>query len=187
MEEHDTENRYYDAEGELYASYLRAQMNTWRWRWRRQRLLLTAEPESLSEAAALIELIYEFSLSHRIDAERAVARISDIFEDAVNQSGRTVELMAVANAYHEVHAAYWRDKLRHSFGHRWLRGLEWGFVLAVLDGLLVRTHLLTRPYRFSFMALLALFLLLGVFPLVFAWLSAPKVNPSDRIVNWRMR
>ena len=60
MGEYITEDKYYDAEGELYVKYLRAQMETKKWRFRKQKLLLSVEPESLSEAAALIELIYEF-------------------------------------------------------------------------------------------------------------------------------
>lgn len=187
MGEYITEDKYYDAEGELYVTYLRAQMETRKWRFRRQKLLLSVEPESLSEAAALIELIYEFSLTHRINAEKAVIRISDIFDDIRNMTGRTEELMDVANAYHNAHADYWRNKVSHCFRYRWFMGVEWGVLLAVADALVFRTRLLARPYVLSFMSLVMLIVLLGVFPVVYAWLTAPKVSAADRIFTWKMR
>ena len=187
MEENTERNKYYDAEGEVYAAYLHEQLSSKRWSWSRQRLLLTAEPESLAEAAALIEVIYEYSLTHRMDVEKAVLRISDILDDGRRRTGGSEAMMDMANAYYIAHAAYWRYKVRHSFFFRWLRGLLLGAVLLVLDAVVIRTRLLSRAYVFSPMAMVSLALFMGVFPLVFAWLSAPKVSADERIYTWRMQ
>lgn len=185
--EDNVQNRYYDAEGEIYAAYLHEQMKTWRWRWRRQYMLLKVEPESLAEAAALIEVIYEFSTEHHIDAEKAVLRISDILDTARVSYGRTEELMEVANAYFLAHGNYWREKVRHSFVHRWLRGLELGAVLAVVEGIVVRTRLFTRPYKITMLAILLLFFLFVLLPLIYAWLKGPKISADERIYTWKMQ
>ena len=185
--EGNTVGKYYDAEGELYAAYLHEQLQSRRWSWRGRQMLLTAEPESLSEAAALVEVIYEYSLTHRINPEKAVLRISDIFDDCRRRTANYDELVEMSNAYYNTHAAYWRDKVRRSFGRRWLIGLGVGVLLAVIEGVVVRTRMLTRPYTISIVALLVLFSLLVVLPLMFAWLSSPKVSADERIYTWRMQ
>ncbi len=185
--EDNVRNKYYDAEGEIYAAYLHEQMETKRWRWRRQHMLLKVEPESLAEAAALIEVIYEFSTEHRINAEKAVLRISDILDTARVNYGRTEELMEMSNGYFLAHGSYWREKVRHSFLYRWLNGLELGAFLAVAEGIVVRTRFFTRPYKITLLALLMLFFLFVVLPLIYAWLKGPKISADERIYTWKMQ
>ena len=186
MENSDIKSLLGTAEAELYTEYLGEQLRSWRWRWRKQRLLLTVEPETLAERAALVEYLYEFSLTHRLNPYKAVDRISDIFEEGRSQAGGTEETRELAQSYHIAHSAYWLQKTKHRFLRNWSNGLGLGAVLAIIDILVRGTRLLNRPYSLSFMSIMALVVLLVAFPLIFAWLSTPGLSSEERIVGWRI-
>ena len=186
MANNAVKDKYNSPEGELYKTYLIEQMESRRWRWRKQYYLLKVEPETLAEMAALVEFIYEFSLTHRVNPCKAVDRISDIFEEGRSEISGTEETRELAQTYHTAHSSYWLHKTRRQFLLRWLNGLILGVVLAVGDAIVRGTHMFARPYTLSFISIIMLIVLLGAFPLLFAWLTSPKLSSEERIVGWRI-
>ena len=179
-------DKYITPEGELYKAYLLEQMESGRWRWRKQWFLFKVEPETLAERAALVEFIYEFSLTHRVNLCKAVDRISDIFELGRSEVGGTEETRELAQAYHTAHSSYWLRKTKRQFLKRWMNGLMLGAGLELVDIVVRGTRLFSRPYSLSFVSLLMLVVLLVALPLIFAWLTTPKLSSEERIVGWRI-
>ena len=184
MDDNAVKNKYNSPEAALYRTYLEEQVNSKR--WRKRHFLLNVEPETLEESAVVVEMIYDFSLTHRINAYKAVDRISDIFEDGRSQASGADETRELAQTYHAAHSAYWLHKTEHRFLKRWVNGLVLGVVLAAIDIVVRGTHLLARPYTLSFISLIMLAVLLIAFPLIFAWLTSPKLSSEERIVGWRI-
>lgn len=186
MADNAMNTKYNSPEGEYYRTYLTEQMESWRWRCRKAKFLLTVAPETLAERAALVEFIYEYSLTHRINAYKAVDRISDIFEEGRSEAGGTEETRELAQTYHTAHSSYWLRKTEKQFLKRWSNGLVLGAILLGGDIIVRGTHLFSRPYSMSFISLVMLVVLLVAFPLIFAWLTGPKLSSEERIVGWRI-
>ncbi len=186
MSNNAVKEKYITPESELYKAYLIEQMESWRWRWRKQWYLFKVEPETLVERAALVEFIYDFSLTHRVNPYKAVDRISDIFEEGRGEAGGIEETRELAQTYHTAHSAYWLRKTEHRFLLRWINGLILGVVLAAGDAIVRGTHMFARPYTISFISLIMLVVLLVAFPLIFAWLTGPRLSSEERIVGWRI-
>lgn len=186
MENNAVTDRYNSAEVLLYESYLEEQVRSRHLGLRRWHFLLGVEPETLVESAVLVEYIYEYSLTYRINAYKAVDRISDIFEEWRSRAGSGDETRELAQAYHAAHSAYWLKKTEGRNLGQWFKGLGIGAILLVADFLLRGTRLLSRPYSFSFISLVLIAVFMIVFPLLFAWLTAPKLSSEERIVGWRV-